>query len=94
MSSLEKIFSLLAIGFITGLAFLLIFYPQLRNMTYLLPLSLVGVCFNGALLFVVFKDIFSRTFSSMAVKVFWAVVIFFFMPAILIYLPLHGFRKR
>lgn len=94
MSSLEKTFSLLAICFITGLAFFLFFYPQLRNLSFLLPLSLLGVCFNAGLLFVVFKDIFKRSFSSMPVKVFWIIIIFLFMPAVLIYLPLHGFKKR
>ena len=94
MSPLEKLFSLLAIAVITGLACALAFYPPLREWSTLLPLSLIGLCFNAGLLFVVFKDIFSRSFTSSAAKIFWVVLIFFFMPSILVYLPLHGFRKR
>ena len=94
MSSFEKSFSVLAIAVIALLATVLALYPPLRDATVLLPLSLVGVCFNAGLLFVVFKDIFSRSFTTASVKIFWIVLIFFFMPAILVYLPLHGFRKQ
>jgi hypothetical protein len=52
----------------------------------------VGV--NVGLLFVVFKDIFSRAFSSPWQKYFWLLIIFLCMPAVIIYLPMYGFRKR
>ncbi len=90
----EKIFSILAIIYITGLAAFLITNPSIRELKYLLPLSLIGVSLNAGLLFVVFKDIFSRSFSPAGLKYFWTVIIFLFMPAILVYLPLYGFRKR
>lgn len=94
MSSTEKIFSGLAICYITGLSALLVLSPSARELNYLLPLSLLGVGFNVGLLYVVFKDILSRSFSSSGVKYFWVIIIFIFLPAIIIYLPRHGFRKR
>ncbi|MGI9536940.1 MAG: hypothetical protein ACR2PB_07710 [Desulfocapsaceae bacterium] len=94
MNSAEKFFSVLAIFYITGLAVFLILSPSIRELKYLLPLSLLGVGVNAGLLFVVFRDILSRSFPSSGVKYFWVVIIFLFMPAIIIYLPKHGFRKR
>jgi len=94
MSLLEKTFSIIALCYIISLALFLVFYPAARDVTILLPLSLLGVGFNAGLLFVVFKDIFSRRFASPARKIVWAAVIFLFMPALLLYLPLHGFRRR
>ena len=94
MTIAEKIFSVLAICYVTGLAVFLILTPSARELKYLLPLSLLGVGVNVGLLFVVFKDIFSRSFSSSGVTYFWVIIIFIFLPAIIIYLPRHGFRKR
>ena len=94
MSFGEKIISLLAIFYVSGLAALLVFVPSVRELSYLLPFSLVGVAFNVGLLFIVFKDILSRSFPSPSTRYFWIVVIFLFLPAILIYLPKYGFKKR
>ena len=94
MNRAEKLYSLLAIGYITGLAFFLITSPIGREMKYLLPLSLFGVAVNAGLLFVVFKDIFSRSFSSPWQKYLWMLIIFLCMPAVIIYLPMYGFKKR
>ena len=94
MSLSEKFFSIVAVGYIISFALFLVFYPTARELKILIPFSLLGVGFNVGLLFVVFKDIFSRRFASPARKILWTVVIFLFMPSILVYLPLHGFRKR
>jgi hypothetical protein len=84
----------MAIGYIAGLAFFLTATPAAREMKYLLPLSLFGVVLNAGLLFVVFKDIVNRSFCSPWKKYLWLLIIFLFMPAIIIYLPMHGFKKR
>ncbi len=94
MNRAEKFFSLMAIGYISGLAFILIASPGAREIKYLLPLTLLGVVVNVGLLFVVFRDIFSRSFSSSWKKYFWLFAIFLFIPAVIIYLPMHGFKKR
>ncbi len=94
MSSFEKILAISTLIYLIGLAVSLVFYPDSRSMSVLLPLSLIGVICNAALLFVVFKDIFSRSFSKNSTRYFWALLIFFFMPAILVYLPRYGFRSR
>lgn len=94
MNLAEKIFSILGICYVTGLAVLLILMPPARELKYLLPLSLLGVGVNVGLLFVVFKDIFCRSFPTAWEKYFWVISIFLFMPAIIIYLPRHGFKKR
>jgi hypothetical protein len=94
MNRAEKYYCLMAIGYIAGLAFFLTTSPAAREMKYLFPLSLVGVAVNAGLLFVVFKDILSRSFSSSSKKYFWLLTILLFMPAVIIYLPKHGFKKR
>ncbi|MCG6930343.1 MAG: hypothetical protein LJE64_07275 [Desulfofustis sp.] len=94
MSFAEKAYSLLAVCYITALAVALAVSPQVRQLPYLLPLSLLGVAVNVGLLYVVFKDIFSRRFANPYSRYIWVAAIFLFMPAILVYLPLHGFRKR
>lgn len=94
MSFSEKLFSLFGIGYITGLACALVCYPQTRQLPYLLPLSLLGVAVNVGLLYVVFKDIINRRFPRPHSRYLWIAVIFLFMPAIIIYLPMHGFKKR
>ena len=94
MSASEKLFSVFGICYITGLVLALTFYPQTRQLPYLLPLSLLGVAVNVGLLYIVFKDIFSRQFAHAYSKYLWIVVIFLFMPMIVIYLPIHGFKKR
>ena len=94
MNHTEKLYSLLAMGYLIGLVFFLITLPAVREMKYLLPLSLLGVAVNAGLLFVVFKDIFSRSFPSPWQKFFWMLIVFFCLPAVIIYLPLYGFKKR
>lgn len=94
MSSIEKFYSVLAVCFVTGLAVFLIITPAARELKYLLPLSLLGVGVNVGLLYVVFKDIFSRSFATSGVKYLWLIAVFLFMPVIIIYLPMHGFRKK
>lgn len=94
MNRAEKLYSLMAIGCIGGLAFFLATSPAARELKYLLPLSLFGVAVNVGLLFVVFKDIFSRSFSSPWHKYFWVLIIFLCMPAVIVYLPMYGFKKR
>ena len=94
MNRTEKLYSLLAIGYLIGMAFFLITSPAVREMKNLLPLSLLGVAVNAGLLFVVFKDIFSRSFPSPRQKYFWMLIIFLCLPAVIIYLPLYGFKKR
>lgn len=94
MSSLEKLLAVSTLVYITGMAVVLILYPESRSIAILLPLALIGVICNAVLLFVVFKDIFTRTFDQSSTRYFWALLIFFFIPAILVYLPRHGFKSR
>lgn len=94
MSLSEKLFSIFGVCYITGLTLALVFTPQIRQLPYLLPLSLIGVAVNVGLLYVVFKDIFNRRFDHACSRYVWVVVVFLFIPAIIIYLPMHGFRKR
>jgi putative effector of murein hydrolase LrgA (UPF0299 family) len=94
MSSFERLLVISTLVYITGLAMILVLYPDSRSIAILLPLSLVGIICNAVLLFVVFKDIFTRKFNKSSTRYFWALLIFLFMPAILVYLPIHGFKSR
>ncbi len=90
----EKIFSVFAVFFAIGLIAALTLYPEIRELRILLPLSLAGVTINIGLMFVVLRDILYRKFTNPVAKYLWIAIILFFWPAVLYYLPKHGFRSR
>jgi hypothetical protein len=94
MSTSEKIYSAMAICYLAGMILFLLLFPSAREIKYLLPLALLGIAVNAGLLFVVLRDILSRSFSSWWRKYFFVVIVFLFLPAVIIYLPLHGFKKK
>lgn len=94
MNFLEKVFSLLAIIFAAGLVVSLIYFPQLRQIHLLIPISLVGLVVNVALIFIVLRDIFSRRFYDQNRKYLWIALVLFFWPSIIYYLYSYGFRPR
>jgi hypothetical protein len=94
MNILEKVFSLFAVSFAIGLIAVITIYPQTRELKVLLPLSLAGVAINIGLMFVVLRDILYRTFTQPMAKYVWIAVILLFWPAVLYYLPRHGFKSR
>lgn len=94
MSSLEKSISIIALALLIILPPLLFIFPKLHTLPYLVPLSLILVGMNAALLFVVFKDMFLRPFGSDKTRYLWVALVFFCPPTILIYLPLYGFKPR
>jgi hypothetical protein len=94
MNFFEKIYSLFAIIFAAVLMASLVYFPQLRHLNYLIPISLLGFFVNIGLIFVVLRDIFGRQFSDQGRKYFWVALVLIFWPSILFYLPKHGFRPR
>lgn len=94
MNRIEKAFSIFALLFIIIMAGLLSMMPAMRSLAVFLPLALVGVVINVGLLFIVYKDIFTRTFQPESRKYLWIIVIFLFLPAVFIYIPLHGFKPK
>lgn len=94
MNILEKIFSVFAVFFAIGLITALTVYPEVRELRILLPLSLAGVAINIGLMFVVLRDILYRKFKNPMAKYIWIAVILFLWPAVLYYLPKHGFKSR
>jgi hypothetical protein len=94
MTTLEKTYSIFAILFAAGLMFLLVNKPELRQLNILLPASGVGLFINVVLMFIVLRDIFYRPKLTQQAKILWTATLLLFWPAILVYLPLHGFRSR
>jgi hypothetical protein len=94
MNILEKIFSIFAVFYAIGLITALSFSPEIRELRILLPLSIAGVAINIGLMFVVLRDILYRNFTQPMAKYIWIAVILFFWPAVLYYLPKHGFKSR
>lgn len=90
----EKLFSIFAILFAISLLTILIIFPECRQFNTLLPLSLIGMLINVGLMFIVLRDISLRNFPSTSQKYIWVFIVLFFWPAILYYLPKHGFKKR
>jgi len=96
MTTLEKILVLLALFILITVPVLLVAVPSLHTLplALLLPISIPVFIANATLLFIVFKDIFTRPFSRQSKRYFWALLVFFFPPSTIIYLPLHGFKPR
>jgi hypothetical protein len=94
MNIFEKIYTVLAIIFTAGFIASLIYFPQLRQLNHLLPLSLLGLVINIGLMFIVLQDIYRRQFNNQRKKYFWIALVLLFWPAILYYLPRYGFRPR
>ena len=94
MNTLEKIFSIAAVLFEILLIAFFLLWPEYQRVSVLLPASLFGLLVNTGLLFLVFRDIFLRTFNKRNAKIFWVVIILLFWPASVAYLALHGFHRR
>lgn len=94
MNTIEKIYSIFAVFFAIILTVLLIARPEMRQLAILLPASAIGLLVNVILMFMVFRDIFSRQFPSKRGRAFWTGLLLVCWPAIVVYLPLHGFRRR
>ncbi len=94
MNTFEKLYSIFAIIFAMGLIVILFLYPDLRQFKVLIPLSLFGIIINIGLMFIVLRDIFYRQFSNPTSRYIWIAIILFFWPAVLYYLPKHGFKPR
>jgi len=94
MSTLEKIYSIIAVIFAVTLTILLVTMPQMRQLGILLPASGIGFLINVVLMFIVFRDIFLRRFTGRGGRLFWTGLLLVCWPAIVIYLPLHGFHPR
>ena len=94
MNFKEKIVVIISIVFLSGLLLTIVIFPQTRTIGILIPFTLTGVMVNAALLFIVFRDMLTRSFPSKANKYFWVALVFLCFPTILIYLPLHGFKDK
>ncbi len=94
MTFVEKTYSIFGIVFAVALVTALVMIPEIRQPSILLPLSFLGLLVNVGLMFVVFKDVFTRWQFDRSRKVFWTVLLLLFWPAVMVYIPLHGFRER
>ncbi len=94
MNIFEKIYSVLAIIFTAGFFVSLIYFPQLRQLNALIPLSLLGLVINIGLMFFVLQDIYKRPFHTQNRRYLWIALVLLFWPTILYYLPRYGFRPR
>jgi hypothetical protein len=94
MSVPEKIYAFAAILFEIGLVAFILLQPQYRNLSFLLPASFAGMVVNTILLFLIFRDIWLRPFPNPKTKFIWGGVVLFIWPTAIIYLLLHGCRKR
>ena len=94
MNSQEKTLCIGAILFAICLVAALIFLPELRELSTLIPLVGVGLAVNVTLAFLVLRDIFARSFPRSTDRYLWIFLILFCWPAIPIYLVRHGFRPR
>jgi len=94
MNIFEKTYSLLAILFEIGLISFFLLRPEYQRLSLLLPASVVGLLVNTILIFLIFHDIYRRSFSAPKIKIIWVAVILLFWPASILYLLKYGFQPR
>jgi len=94
MKTQEKLFSIFAVFFVIALFLILGFYPETRQLKVLLPITFVGLVINIIFMFIVLRDIFLRQFKTTGQKFLWVILILFFWPSVLLYLPKFGFKQR
>ncbi len=94
MNVFEKFFTLLAMIFAVALIVSLIYFPPLRQLHLLIPICLLGLVVNMALIFIVLRDIFLRHFSDPGTKYIWIALVLLVWPSIPFYLCKYGFRPR
>jgi hypothetical protein len=94
MTLLEKCLCLAAILFAFILVAALLFVPDLRQPSVLLPLTAIGLMVNVGLMVVVLRDILQRHFTNSTDKYLWLALVLLVWPAILVYLARHGFKAR
>jgi hypothetical protein len=90
----EKLYSIFVLALLTALVALFILAPQYRTLETLIPLSLLGLLANIIFMYIIFKDIYMRSFSTQNQKYIWFALILFIWPTVIFYLPRHGFKKR
>jgi uncharacterized membrane protein YbhN (UPF0104 family) len=88
------VYSVFAIVFGLALTIALVAMPEMRQLHLLLPASGLGFIINVALMFIVFRDIFARRFPAQRGRLFWVGLLLVCWPAIVVYLPLYGFKPR
>jgi hypothetical protein len=94
MTHFEKGYCLFAIFFAFGIGTLLVAVPESRSTGILLPLCFCGLLVNVGLMYIVLKDIFTREELDKTKKLIWTGALLICWPAVLVYLPLHGFQKK
>jgi hypothetical protein len=94
MNISEQISAWLAILLEIGLVAFFLLQPQFQILTYLLPACFIGLVANTVLLFLVFRDLWLRSFANPKTKFLWGGAIFVFWPLAIVYLLLHGRRNR
>lgn len=94
MTIKEKLYSIFAVLFVIAFFIILALFPKTRQLTILLPITMVGLMVNIIFMFIVLRDILLRQFESTGQKILWVVLILFFWPSVLVYLPKFGFRPR
>ena len=94
MNVFEKIYSLLAVTYAAALIAGIIFFPDLRQLNRLFPLSLIGLVVNIGLMYILLRDIFLRRFSTESAKYFWLGMVLLLWPSIIYYLLGYGFKPR
>lgn len=94
MNRFEKLFSLVGLLFIPLITGILIVIPAASMFIVMLPMALLGVLINVALLYVVFKDIFSRSSHQESTRYLWVMATLLVLPTVIIYLVKYGFKPR
>lgn len=94
MNRFEKLFSLVGLVFMPLIIGIMTLVPAAKTFMVMLPMALLGVLINVGLLYVVFKDIFSRSFHPESTRYLWVMATLLVLPTVIIYLVKYGFKPR
>lgn len=94
MTSFEKIYCLFSVVFAGLLLAAFIIYPELRQISKLLPISALGLFINIGFMFIILRHIMINRALVQKTKFTWIVAILLFWPTSIVYLVVHGFSHN
>lgn len=93
MTFFEKTYCSLSIAFAFGITIAFVLYPELRQMSNLLPICAIGLLVNIGFMFVILRNIITKTEFDQKEKSIWVIAVLLFWPTAILYLFLYGFRN-
>jgi len=93
MNRFEKAFLIFYVVYTAAYIPFFVRFAQ-THMRVLVPFHLFGMALGAGFLFVVFRDLYKRSFQNPNTKITWTILILMFCPSVLVYLFKYAFKPR